>query len=76
MKDVIFKKGDCVICINNSLQWNNLTVGRKYIINNFTSRDTHIYIHNDNGELWGYAVHRFVSVMEYERNKVIENILE
>lgn len=75
MVNNVFKCGDIVVCVNNSGQ-TSLSNGKKYTIEDFSTYQSHIYIFDNSEQLCAFAIHRFISYKQYNRNKLIESILK
>ena len=82
-RDVKFRDGQQIVCVNNTRDNNDyvvdLTYGKIYrvyedSIMDYSSGVEIVFIQNDAGYLINYSAYRFISVEEY-RSRVITGIL-
>jgi hypothetical protein len=76
----MFKKGDEVVCINNTnddVFITNITIGKRYII--LSNHRGMVYIRNNIGNMHSYSEKRFTSIVEYRKiqlNRIYSNIIK
>ena len=75
--DDIFNIGDRVICIDNSNSYQELTINKVYTITNksFTNKEI-VFVINDFGYEDWFNIRLFILEKVYNRNQVIDGILE
>ena len=75
--DNSFNIGDRVICIDNSNSYHELTINKVYTITNksFTNKEI-VFVINDFGYEDWFNIRLFILEKVYNRNQVIDGILE
>lgn len=72
----VFKEGDKIHCINNESATQFLTLGKIYTVISIARNSNTVDIINDVGQKDWFNIKRFKLDIPYNRNQVIDGILE